>query len=601
VIDLGKGNIGYTGSTGARGPQGPQGVRGFAGSRGFSGSAGPQGISGPIGPQGLRGYTGSAGSAANITVNLSSVTNSIIPVSSDVYDLGTFNKSWRSIYTAELYVNSGNIKDIQSGLPILFSTSGTTGVGYLRGFTGSAGNGYTGSAGAGGINIYEEDRSIGIYTALNFVGLSVTASTQTSNIATITISGTGGGTGYTGSAGTGSAGYTGSAGGTGYTGSAGTSGGGGSGVNVYTNSSLLGTYTSINFVGLTVAASSSTAGAVNVTNAGSSGYTGSRGFTGSAGLGFTGSAGSQGGFGYTGSAGTGGGGTGTGYTGSIGFTGSAGTSGIGFTGSAGSQGAIGFTGSSGTGGIGFTGSAGTNGGGTTFVFQNAGFNYSVDGFTDTTYPTLTLVRGQLYNFNFTNVTSSHPIALRLTSGNTTTVPGATGNNASSGVYGTTVTYQVPFDAPAVIYYQCVYHSGMIGTINIVDQTGFTGSAGTGGIGFTGSVGSGGTGFTGSAGSVNALANGTYTISTLYVSTLTVSSVGAANIQSGNDLNLRAVGQITVNAPFVLTTATTSTLVSLNGITQRGAMVFVTDASGGAQPCYFDGTRWYTVNGRVQVA
>ena len=108
----------------------------------------------------------------------------------------------------------------------------------------------------------------------------------------------------------------------------------------------------------------------------------------------------------------------------------------------------------------------------TFVFQNSGFNYSVTGYVGN-FPALTLVRGQLYNFNFTNVTSSHPIALRLSSGSTTAVPGTTGNNATSGVYGngtvsTIVAYQVPFDAPSTIYYQCVYHSGMIGTINIVN-------------------------------------------------------------------------------------------------------------------------------------
>jgi hypothetical protein len=95
--------------------------------------------------------------------------------------------------------------------------------------------------------------------------------------------------------------------------------------------------------------------------------------------------------------------------------------------------------------------------------------------------------------------------------------------------------------------------------------------------------------------------GTYTISTLYVNTLTVTSVGAANIVSANDLNLKAAGQITVNAPFVLTTSTIAGLSAIGPITQRGAMVFVTDATGGAQPCYYDGSSWYTVNGRVQVA
>lgn len=105
---------------------------------------------------------------------------------------------------------------------------------------------------------------------------------------------------------------------------------------------------------------------------------------------------------------------------------------------------------------------------TGFVFQNVEFNYSVDGFVDPTFPDLTLVRGQTYDFNFTNVTSSHPIALRLSSGNTAAVPGTIGNDASSGVYGTNVTYQVPLNAPSSIVYQCVFHSGMNGVINIID-------------------------------------------------------------------------------------------------------------------------------------
>jgi hypothetical protein len=73
------------------------------------------------------------------------------------------------------------------------------------------------------------------------------------------------------------------------------------------------------------------------------------------------------------------------------------------------------------------------------------------------------------------------------------------------------------------------------------------------------------------------------------------------IQSGNDLALKAVGQITANAPFVLTTATTSQLTTIGAITQRGAMVYVIDATGGAQPCYYDGSHWFTVNGRTQIA
>jgi hypothetical protein len=81
----------------------------------------------------------------------------------------------------------------------------------------------------------------------------------------------------------------------------------------------------------------------------------------------------------------------------------------------------------------------------------------------------------------------------------------------------------------------------------------------------------------------------------------VSTAGAANIVSGNDLNLKATGQITTNAPFVLTTSTTAGLSSLGGITQRGALVYVIDATGGAQPCFYDGSHWFTMSGRTQIA
>jgi hypothetical protein len=88
---------------------------------------------------------------------------------------------------------------------------------------------------------------------------------------------------------------------------------------------------------------------------------------------------------------------------------------------------------------------------------------------------------------------------------------------------------------------------------------------------------------------------TYTVQTLVVSTLTVGTLGLGTIQSGNDLALKAAGQITTNAPFVLNTATTSTLSTIAGITQRGAMVFALDAVGVAQPVYYDGTYWWTMN------
>lgn len=105
----------------------------------------------------------------------------------------------------------------------------------------------------------------------------------------------------------------------------------------------------------------------------------------------------------------------------------------------------------------------------TFVFQNPGFFYEIDGTTGQN-PTITLVRGQTYAFNFEAVTSSHPIALRLAADNTSVVPGTTGNDPVNGVSGSgaIVTYVVPNDAPNNIVYQCVIHGSMLGTINIVD-------------------------------------------------------------------------------------------------------------------------------------
>jgi hypothetical protein len=107
-----------------------------------------------------------------------------------------------------------------------------------------------------------------------------------------------------------------------------------------------------------------------------------------------------------------------------------------------------------------------------------GFSYTVDGFTGN-YPTLTVNKGELVYFDLQNITSGHPLAFRLASLDTSAVPGMTNNNASTGNYATStlVVYRVPYDAPSQIVYQCIYHSGMIGYINVRDKTGYTGSSG----------------------------------------------------------------------------------------------------------------------------
>jgi hypothetical protein len=161
------------------------------------------------------------------------------------------------------------------------------------------------------------------------------------------------------------------------------------------------------------------------------------------------------------------------------------------------SGSTGFTGSRGdpgfTGSIGYTGSQG----GTLFDYSVVGSAYRVTGLTGD-FPIINLLRGQLYYFDFSNVPSSDPLALRLETGSTAVVPGTEGNDPVSGTNGNLVVYRVPLDAPDFIVYQGTANPSWVGLINIFDQVGYTGSAGfTGSFGFTGSRGE--QGYTGSAG------------------------------------------------------------------------------------------------------
>lgn len=100
------------------------------------------------------------------------------------------------------------------------------------------------------------------------------------------------------------------------------------------------------------------------------------------------------------------------------------------------------------------------------VINNGAGSYSVNG---TQSATLTLSRGATYTFNI-NATG-HPFYIQ-TSGN-----GYVANNVfSTGVTlvsGTrdvgTITFQVPQNAPNILYYQCQFHSSMYGQINIIDS------------------------------------------------------------------------------------------------------------------------------------
>jgi hypothetical protein len=102
------------------------------------------------------------------------------------------------------------------------------------------------------------------------------------------------------------------------------------------------------------------------------------------------------------------------------------------------------------------------------VSANGASNYVIDGNSN---PTLTLVRGVTYTINVN--ASGHPFWIK-TAPTTGTGDqyndGVTNNGTQSG----TITFVVANNAPSTLYYICQFHSGMVGTINIVDNIYTTG-------------------------------------------------------------------------------------------------------------------------------
>jgi hypothetical protein len=94
-------------------------------------------------------------------------------------------------------------------------------------------------------------------------------------------------------------------------------------------------------------------------------------------------------------------------------------------------------------------------------------SYDIDGQPD---PTLTVVRGQTYNFNLV-ACDFHPFRIQSTQGFRKTLYSNVTNNVGTGG---TVTLTVPVDEPAsTLYYQCDNHLQMNGVINVVDQPALT--------------------------------------------------------------------------------------------------------------------------------
>ena len=105
--------------------------------------------------------------------------------------------------------------------------------------------------------------------------------------------------------------------------------------------------------------------------------------------------------------------------------------------------------------------------------------FSGDGFpTSQNDPTLYLIRGQTYKF--TNNTGGHPFRIQstgATAGGGTAYNNGGTNQDATGATNQTLTFVVPMDAPDTLYYQCIAHLAMFGTIKVLTQGAGTGLGG----------------------------------------------------------------------------------------------------------------------------
>lgn len=100
----------------------------------------------------------------------------------------------------------------------------------------------------------------------------------------------------------------------------------------------------------------------------------------------------------------------------------------------------------------------TNSGSSAYTFNGGGL-------TNASNPDITLERGKTYTFEVN--ASGHPFYINTVNGTGTSNTydsGVTNNGQSVG----TITFTVPTDAPDTLYYNCEFHLGMNGEINIID-------------------------------------------------------------------------------------------------------------------------------------
>jgi Collagen triple helix repeat (20 copies) len=413
-----QGPIGLTGATGPQGVAGSDGQQGTQGIQGPIGPAGATGAQGPVGPQGIQGEQGVAG--VGLVNNGNWVSGTTYASGDYVFAPSTLNPNVNSLWIVESAVAFQSNITPSGDAANWVEFEAPAGPQGLAGATGPQGPiGLTGATGATG--------PAGIQGPIGLTGATGPAGVQ----GPVGLTGATGSTGTAGSAGPqGPIGLTGATGATGLTGATGPQGP----------------------IGLTGATGPTGAtGATGLTGAtgpqgpiGLTGATGPAGATGATGL--TGATGPQGPIGLTGATGP------TGATGATGLTGATGPQGpIGLTGATGPAGATGATGS-------VVATFNLTGNGTNYLFGSAA-DFSAAPFNAD--PTIYLMRGLTYQFVLN--ANGHPFRIATSNGGPQYNVGVSSNDVQVG----TITFKVPHDAPANLYYYCTVHAAMNGVFVIV--------------------------------------------------------------------------------------------------------------------------------------
>jgi hypothetical protein len=97
------------------------------------------------------------------------------------------------------------------------------------------------------------------------------------------------------------------------------------------------------------------------------------------------------------------------------------------------------------------------------------WSYQIDGAPAVGNPVLTLMTGQSYSF-VVNTSTIHPFWIETARGLGGTSPYMGSGLSANGVTApTTITFDVPADAPAILYYACGNHAEMTNSITVIQD------------------------------------------------------------------------------------------------------------------------------------